>query len=225
MREIVLDLNKEPEKKTCIYIMFSSTSSKMGWFIRFMTRCRYNHVSLSLEKDMHKMYSFARYYKNIPLAGGFVEESSLRYLNQYNDPALVKICKIPVSQDKYDKVIKCINDIQDSSEQYIYNTFSAALVPVHKKLQIDKAYTCLEFVSLVLDKCQIENGISSNKFYSIEDLEQLFSKYMVFNGSMSEFAQFADWGNDCYYIEKNWFIVCISTIRHFRTLFHRMIFN
>ena len=62
-----------------IYIVFSSTPTGMGRLIRLATRNQYNHVSLSFESDIQKLYSFARYHRTIPLYGGFVVESVLRY--------------------------------------------------------------------------------------------------------------------------------------------------
>ena len=62
-----------------VYIVFSATPTGMGRLIRKATRNRYNHVSLSLSRDIHKMYTFARLHRTIPLYGGFVVESILRY--------------------------------------------------------------------------------------------------------------------------------------------------
>ena len=92
-----------------IYIMFSSTPSKMGSFIRFMTGNKYNHVSLSFREDLGHLYSFARYYKNTPFVGGFVEESVLRYFLLGSETVRVKICKIPISDEKYSSLFNALN--------------------------------------------------------------------------------------------------------------------
>ena len=58
-----------------IYIVFSATPTGMGSLIRKATRNRYNHVSLSLSRDIRKMYTFARLHRAIPLYGGLDRKS------------------------------------------------------------------------------------------------------------------------------------------------------
>ena len=50
-----------------VYIVFSATPTGTGRLIRKATRNQYNHVSLSLNRDIRKMYSFARIHRAIPL--------------------------------------------------------------------------------------------------------------------------------------------------------------
>lgn len=204
---------------TCIAVVFSSTSSKMGRLIRFVTKYQYNHVSLSLEEDLHRLYSFARYCKNAPLVGGFVEESILRYIA--HTPVPVKICKIPLSAEDYRQITECIAEIRSNSREYIYNSFSAALVPVHRKLLIPKAYTCLEFVQFILSQCHFENGIRSELFISMPELEQALSQYTVYEGVMPDSVEDAVWENDRYCLRINSLSVCASTVKHFGKLICR----
>ena len=63
-----------------LYVMISKTNTKMGNFIRFFTRYDYNHVSLSLDKELKSFVSFARIVQDAPLYGGFVTESFERFL-------------------------------------------------------------------------------------------------------------------------------------------------
>ena len=80
-----------------VYIVFSATPTGMGQLIRLATRNQYNHVSQSFEADVHKLYSFARYHRTVPLYGGLVVESSLRY-RSFAGQSRVKICRLPVEE-------------------------------------------------------------------------------------------------------------------------------
>ena len=62
-----------------LYIVVSSTPSRMGHFIRRITGQDYNHISVSLDPQLLTMYSFARRYYRTPLFGGFVQETPARY--------------------------------------------------------------------------------------------------------------------------------------------------
>ena len=81
-----------------IYLVFSSTQNKMGQMIRSITKFEYNHVSISVD-EMKTLYSFARYYRDTPLSGGFVRESHARYLCEKH-PAKVAICAIEVTNEQ-----------------------------------------------------------------------------------------------------------------------------
>ena len=63
-----------------IYVIFLQTPFKIGKLIRFVTNYKYNHTSISFSENADVLYSFARYNKNSPFVGGFVEESPLRYI-------------------------------------------------------------------------------------------------------------------------------------------------
>ena len=58
-----------------LYVVFSTTPFKIGKFIRFITGYNYNHVSVSLNKDLKKMYSVGRLNPYNTIIGGFVHES------------------------------------------------------------------------------------------------------------------------------------------------------
>lgn len=209
-----------------IYIVFSSTSTKMGSFIRFVTRYKYNHVSLSFDKNIQTMYSFARYNKKIPLVGGFVEESVLRYCDDNKNWAQVKICEIPVSSEKHDEIKEYIKELTNKSHEYIYNSFSAALVPLHKKIKIKNAFTCLEFIDFILDKFDVDCYVKNKKFRSVFDMDCLLSKYLVYEGSLDIQANINGWGNDAFlYSKQEKESATIQTINHFRKLIARMIFE
>jgi hypothetical protein len=178
-----------------VYMVFSCTSTKIGAMIRFVTNNKYNHVSIALEDDLKKMYSFTRYRANAPFLAGFSEESPLRYLDDNTD---VKICRIPVSLEKYSEVLDYIDNLSRNSKRYIYNYFSAFLFPAGVKIRIPDAYTCLEFGIHILSRHGLVEGICERKFYKIVDLEKLLEPFVAYEGNIANIAVSSGWGNDIY---------------------------
>ncbi len=172
------------------YIMFSRTASYTGKLIRAVTNNKYNHISLCLSQNFDKLYSFARHFNKAPFYGGLVEESPLRYVG-----APVKICKIELSDNQYDILTDEINSALANKDDYIYNFLSAAVFPFHKRVNINNAYTCVEFVVYMLFKCNVKD--IENKFYSIHDMEKLFENNIVFEEVMPA-PENANWGNDIF---------------------------
>lgn len=162
-----------------LYVVFSATPLKIGSMIRVITRGEYNHVALSFEKDLSRLYSYARYHKSTPFYGGFVEESAARYKHK-NKVAKIYVCAIPLTRENYDKIQCHLATMQASPERHKYNMFSAAATPISKRIHIDGCYTCIEFVTSILS--MVFSDISGKQFYTIEELRKRLSKYHIYSG-------------------------------------------
>ena len=162
-----------------LYLIFSVTPFKTGTFIRAMTHWQYNHVAVAFDKDLKEMYTFARYYRSVPLYGGFVRDSKERYIYK-KKTAYVKICEVPVSEEGYRLVKDYIDAINDYPAEYIYNIFSAITVPLKKRVLIRNAFTCAEFAIQILSMAGAE--IERDRFYAIDELADFFDSYTVYEG-------------------------------------------
>lgn len=162
-----------------LYLIFSVTPFKTGTFIRAMTHWQYNHVAVAFDKDLKEMYTFARYYRSVPLYGGFVRDSKERYIYK-KKTAYVKICEVPVREDGYRLVKDYIDAINDYPAEYIYNIFSPITVPLKKRVLIRNAFTCAEFAIQILSMAGTE--IERDRFYAIDELADFFDSYTVYEG-------------------------------------------
>ena len=105
-----------------LFVMLSHTSGRMGKLIRFVTRYRYNHVSLSLDPKCQHWVSFARYTKGVPLAGGFIQENPSRFLSM-KGAVPVKIYRLEISESRYRKLQKLFLQAGNPTSGLIYNSF------------------------------------------------------------------------------------------------------
>lgn len=190
------------EESKYLYIVFSVTPYKIGKFIRFVTRFSYNHVSVGLTSDLKKLYSFARFFKNAPLYGGFTEESVLRFENK-GKHAAIKVCAIPVDDEQYNQIDTLIKSIKARRSNYVYNIISAIFTPVKKRVFIPYSFTCAEFVVELLSNFNSDLKINPHSFYSIEDLSMLLNKYKIYEGSSLPYAEAAVWGDDLFLEKKS----------------------
>ncbi|MGN0978699.1 MAG: hypothetical protein ACI4PH_11640, partial [Faecousia sp.] len=62
-----------------LYVLFSATPYRMGYWIRRVTGEPYNHVAIATEETLRELYAFARKYYRAPFYGGFVREHPSRY--------------------------------------------------------------------------------------------------------------------------------------------------
>lgn len=58
-----------------LYIVISQTGTLLSRILKQITGAEYNHASISLSRDLERMYSFGRRHPYNPFLGGFVIES------------------------------------------------------------------------------------------------------------------------------------------------------
>lgn len=202
-----------------IYIVFSATPTGMGSVIRKATRNRYNHVSLSLSRDIHKMYSFARLHRTIPLCGGFVAESILRY-QSFAGTARVKICRVEVPEPELADLHNYLERLWNEREEYIYNTPAALASLVCLRPAISKAYTCVSFVQDILARYELA-GVTEADSPTVRALERRLSPYVIYEGPAPSSDQ--GWGEDSYPVETTTRYAVYTTARHFGRLALRVL--
>lgn len=198
-----------------IYVVFSSTPYKIGKLIRKVTGEAYNHVSISLDKDLTQMYSFARRHYRVPLYGGFVHESRSRY-HVKGIATEICLCALPVTARQYATLNNLLQDMHRRSRFYIYNHLSALGAVIHKPIRARDAYTCVEFCVRVLRELGVD--IQPNKFYSVGDIQTLLAPYIVYSGTMPEPDNF----DESYYAENPVPHPTLTTLREMLRLLPRL---
>ena len=171
-----------------VYVVFSSTPYRIGKAIRGITRQKYNHVSISLNRDLTQMYSFARRFYRTPFYGGFVKESRARY-HLKGIPSQVKICRLPVSQEDYDALADRLQAMYDRREQLLYNHLSIVTIPFCRLVHLKDARVCSEFVAEQLQLLGMP--VNSRRYYSVGALEKLLAGYEIYTGDALP-AEYAD---------------------------------
>ena len=202
-----------------IYIVFSATPTGMGGIIRKATRNRYNHVSLSLSRDIRKMYAFARHHRAIPLYGGLVVESILRY-QSFAGAARVKICRVAVPEPQFTYLRNYLARLWNEREEYIYNTPAALASLVHLRPAISKAHTCVTFVQSVLTQYRLA-GVRTTDAPTVRALERRLARYVIYEGPAPACA--GEWGEDVYPVETTTRYALYTTARHFGRLALRVL--
>ncbi len=195
-----------------LYVIFSKTDTCIGKIIRMATRHEYNHVSLSFCPKLCKMFTFARYRKNSPLAGGFVCERVTRYLFPDRD-AKVKICRLLIEDEEYQKLKQRMARFTKEGKKMRYNSFDALALPLGLDINIKNTYTCLDFVCESL-------GISVD---SIVELENILEKYRIYEGSLAEYVKDYELRDLDYFDPISIPEIACDTVKHFTTLIKRLL--
>ena len=87
-----------------IYVVLSGPPTISGKVIRRITKNNYSHASISLDKDLNEMYSFARFHYQNPIVGGFVHENADNLSLKKDYETFIKVFEIPVTSKQYKSI-------------------------------------------------------------------------------------------------------------------------
>lgn len=191
-----------------LYVVFSATPYRMGKAIRMVTHFEYNHVALALS-ETGSLYSFARKYSNVPLCGGFVQESPLRYRNR-DRRARILVCRVPVTETQHETVANHLRAMQQEERRYLYNLFSAAAAPLHRRVPLPRSYTCVEFVVALLGMADVLTEEERSRFWSISALMKHLAPFEVYRGPFPKLEK-CRWKNDTFPRRRGTFAVAALT--------------
>ena len=196
-----------------LYLMLSRTNTSIGKTIRFFTNYEYNHVSLSLDPKLRHWVSFARYTKDVPLAGGFVTESPQRFFD--NTASLpVRIFEIPISAERFRELEKLFTLAGQKDSGLIYNTFGAVAAGLGFHFPVAASYTCLEFADEVLGEYHT----------SIAQLDEDHAQHLIYEGDLRNLLNPDAENPECQYFQPIGFCHAASrTVWHFGRLFCRAV--
>jgi len=214
------------DKQKYIYIVISQTLTIPGKFIRKFTGGKYSHASISLDKDLNEMYSFARFHYQAPLIGGFTKESLTSLSLGKNEEVYVKIFEIPVTSYQYKKIKNNIKHFKENQKVYMYNLFALVFYPMKINFKIRDSYVCTEFVSQTLINVGIKPDELSTCRYLPDRMVNILAEYELYNGSLQEYTKTVDHHDvENNYLERENFIlvVCKSIKQLGKLIFRKFI--
>ena len=197
-------------KQRYLYVMLSRTDTGMGKIIRLFTRGTYNHVSLGLDDDLRSFVSFARYARDVSLAGGYVTEPAERLLVS-GERLPVRIFRLEITPEQHTRLEELFSLAGHRETGLIYNSLGAMLSTWHIPCPIPGAYTCLEFAGAVL----------GTPFPSLQALERHLTPYEIYHGELGD--RVTDNGSRCdsFFKRRGFFRGVGDTVWHFTRLLGR----
>lgn len=162
-----------------IYIILTHTGTMLSNIIKKYTKDEFSHVSIALDKELNRMYSFGRLNPYNAFYGGFVHE----YINEgtfkrfYKTRA--KIYSLEISDNQYEEISKNIIEFEQNKNKYKFNIVGLFAVGIHKRIQKENRFYCAEFVKYILEKSGVDTKlpeiIKPEDFKKLEGLKEIYS--------------------------------------------------
>lgn len=147
---------EKAEKNKKIYIILSYTGTVPSRIIKFFTKGEYSHVSISLDKNLKKMYSFARLHPYNPFVGGFVHEDKDTGTFKRFKKTRVSVYSFDVSAKQYRKIWWRVHKMVKEQKIYKFNYIGLCGVKLKFKFSRKNYFYCAEFVKYLFDEANID---------------------------------------------------------------------
>lgn len=171
-----------------VYLVLSYTGTILSKIVRFYTKKEYSHVSISLDKDLKKMYSFGRLNPYNAFIGGFVHESLDEGTFKRFYKTETTIYEVDITDEQYEKLLKLITYFEKKKELFKFNILGLFAVPFNIKVKRKRSFYCAEFVKYALERSDINKNLP--EIIKPEDFKKLDNKKIIYKGNMQEYRNY-----------------------------------
>lgn len=208
-----------------VYVILTKSMTIAGKVIRKFTKGEYSHASISLDRDLNEMYSFARYHYHTPMVAGFTSESITSLGLGREEDIDFKIFKIPVTNYQFHLIRKRIEYFKNNSDKYLYNLFGLIFYPVNIEFNVKDTYICTEWVAKTLAYGKIEQEkLNRNRITPVEIID-ILKQYEYYSGNIAEYEKTVSHRNyNPEFLEKeSFFIMLGKSLKQVGRLIYRKI--
>ena len=172
------------EEKKKIYLMFSQSGTRFSKFLRFMTKSKYVHISLSFDEALEEVYSFGRKnpYKILP--AGLVKENILALIEAYSGIKCM-IYEMEIDKKIYRRLKKNLNKFLKEQDKYAYDILGLPFIYLKKRYQRKYHRVCSQFVGNLLQDSGVYDFkvhyslITPEHFYDIPNKKLLYEGELI----------------------------------------------
>lgn len=169
-----------------VYIFLTRTGTRVANVIGAITGDRFAHASISLDRELTELYSFARRGIHNPFCSGFEKENIHRGIFAIFGDCYSHLYRLTVTDEVYDRIKTTLHEMYRMRFNYRYNflgLFSCAFgVPSNFRHH----YTCSQFVSWILEHSGAAVLPKNMGLMKPDDLATLPEAELVYEGRIAE---------------------------------------
>ncbi len=176
-------------EKQKIYIVLSQTGTILSRIIKFFTRAKYCHSSISLDESLTTMYSFGRVFAHNPFYGGYVKESTCYgTFKRFYKKTQAVVLEFEVEKPIYEKMKRFLEEMYKRRKRFGYNYFGLISALFRKKHKSPNRFYCSEFVNYICEKYGVYNKEAMPDIVKPIDFFKRFKSRTIFKGLLSQYA-------------------------------------
>ena len=134
-----------------IYLVLTHTGTILSRIVKFYTKKQYTHISIGLDSELNKLYSFGRLNPYNAFIGGFVHEELNKGTFARFKNTMGAVYSLRITDEQYKSIIDTIEYVKENKDKYKFNVIGLFLVSLNKKYQKRDTFYCAEFVKYILE--------------------------------------------------------------------------
>ncbi len=168
-----------------IYFVLTYSGTILGRIIRMKTGKIYTHVSIALDENLKRMYSFSRLNPYNCFIGGFMHEKLNEgcYKRFKNTQAMISC--IEITDYQFEKLETQIKIFEDNKSIYKFNVLGLIYILFNKKIHRKNYFYCAEFVKHILKNAHI--NVELPEMPRPENFEQLKNSKTIYTGILNKY--------------------------------------
>lgn len=170
-----------------IYLLLSNTGTLTNQAIKAVTSAPYNHASLSLDKNMKRLYSFGRRKPTNPFWGGFVQEDFVQGTFSWYPYATCAVYQLKLFKRKFQKLERLLKTFAKNYKTYFYNYLGLLGVPANQPIHVKASYFCSQFVAEVLKRSGSNLFEKPSALVTPDDFRHHHELQLIYEGPLYEY--------------------------------------
>lgn len=168
-----------------IYIILTHTGTVLSNIVKYYTKYEYSHISIALDEELNKMYSFGRLNPYNPFWAGFVHEYIDKGTFKRFKDTKTEVYSLEITDNQYNSIEKIINKMIENKSKYKFNIIGLFAVSINKKVSTKNSFYCAEFVKYVVENAGVEMTLP--EIIRPQDFKSQGNLKLVYTGLLREY--------------------------------------
>lgn len=170
-----------------VYVVLSKTGTILSHIIQACTGEPTPHCSLSLDRNLYRMYSFGRRNAYDLFNAGLVHERPDKHVFGRLTNTRSVIYEIEVTDEQYRTIWNTTKEFWNKKESYHYNFIGIVFAWVKYYPLIRDSYFCTQFVAYVLQKAGVNFTEKNYLEVRAEDFRNSPLLHEVYSGRLQDY--------------------------------------
>lgn len=172
-----------------IYIILTRSNTVISKLIGIFTHEPFTHASIAFDDTLEKMYSFARFYANMPLPAGLTEENIRRGFYKKRSRMPCALLSLSVDDKTYYEAKNYVDEMMCRRSELRYSILGLVLCSFRIRYEFRNHFFCSQFVSKILAECchvKLPKDSSLMHPYDLLKIPEIIPVYMGELGDVRE---------------------------------------
>lgn len=170
-----------------IYILLMHTKTVPARIIKVLSRYKYSHVGISLEKDCQIIYSFGRKRWNTIFDSGFAIEHKNGKFFKYFNKTTCRIYELEVTDEQYKDLKTILDDMTENKHLYKYDYLGLITRYFGLPIKMKNRYVCSYFIASLLEKADVYHFEKDAAFVAPKDFESISNLVKIYEGKYKSY--------------------------------------